>query len=322
MDISAWINRVEGKYIDEDGVYGSQCVDVIINYVQWLFPGVSRLVTLGRGNAKDLWGASSTKYFDKIPNDVNDPNQLPRVGDIVIWGAYGSNPYGHIAVCLGADSKGMNLMEQNGFIDVDKDGNADGVAFRKRRVWGRGLIGWLRPKIQTQAPTQGDIEMIKTRDQAVKMYRMLRPNSGASEDEIVGTVGRRSYEQFVNDGQKEVEIRDQALREREANNAAKIAEMQQVIAGMQEGDRKSKAELEDALEKIRELSSELEAEKAEDLVVPAPLPVEEPEVPAVEPEVPAEEPVEQAPAPVKVDWKQLVVDFVMKLVERLKKGKS
>lgn len=67
--------------------------------------------------------------------------------------------------------------------------------------------------------------MITNADQAAKMYRLLRPNGTPSDDEINGTVNRRSYAQFVNDGQGEVAARDAALREQ----SAQLGNMQNLI---------------------------------------------------------------------------------------------
>lgn len=146
MAFTDWIPQVEGKYIDEDGVWGSQCADVVIHYVKWLWPNQPSRDTLGLGNAKDLWGNSSPAHFEKIPNSA-DPNQVPRAGDVMIWDATGSNPFGHIAIVLSATPQSIVLMEQDGFIDKDSNGDADGVAYRKTRAWTTNIIGWLRPKV-------------------------------------------------------------------------------------------------------------------------------------------------------------------------------
>lgn len=54
--------------------------------------------------------------------------------------------------------------------------------------------------------------MIVNADQAQKIYRMLRPNGGASQDEINGTAGRRTFANFLNDAQPEIAARDANLR--------------------------------------------------------------------------------------------------------------
>lgn len=143
MAFGDWVGTVEGEYINEDAAYGSQCVDVAINYVKWLYPSQDWRNVLGAGNAVDLWGSASANYFEKIPLNSGP---LPEPGDIAIWGATPSNEFGHIAVVIDRNSQGMLLMEQDGFIDVDHDGNADGKTYRKFRYYGANLIGWLRPK--------------------------------------------------------------------------------------------------------------------------------------------------------------------------------
>jgi len=61
----------------------------------------------------------------------------------------------------------------------------------------------------------GAIEMIANTDQAIKAYKMLRPNGGGSENEIAGTAGKRTFAEFLNSAQAEIEIRDRADREKD-----------------------------------------------------------------------------------------------------------
>lgn len=66
--------------------------------------------------------------------------------------------------------------------------------------------------------------MISTRDQAVKIYQLLRPNGNPSEAEITGTVGRRTFAGFLNDAQAEVRIRNaNLLAQAQALQAARTA---------------------------------------------------------------------------------------------------
>ena len=61
------------------------------------------------------------------------------------------------------------------------------------------------------APTpQGD-EVIANTDQATKIYKVLRPNSGGSPAEIAATAGKRTFASFLNDAQAEVKARDTNL---------------------------------------------------------------------------------------------------------------
>lgn len=59
-------------------------------------------------------------------------------------------------------------------------------------------------------PTQGD-EMITTSERAQWLYRMLRPNGGASQTELDLTINRRTFAEFVDNAKAEITQRDAAL---------------------------------------------------------------------------------------------------------------
>ena len=82
--------RWNKKYLDVDGVFGPQCVDVIKKY----FLDVLKLPVF-KGNAIDYWNKTVPGFY-KIRNN---PWNFPRPGDIIIWKNTPKNPYGHIAIC-------------------------------------------------------------------------------------------------------------------------------------------------------------------------------------------------------------------------------
>lgn len=145
----AWKNTVHGQVGD------GECVSLVVNnsaaYVESLWPGVSWTSIIAPvPGAKDVLNAANPAYFDVIHNDHNDPNQLPQVGDIMIFDATPhagatntfNNPYGHLGVCNGnANSGGFDLYQQNA------------PAYRAapnvtRYAWNyRYCLGWLRPKL-------------------------------------------------------------------------------------------------------------------------------------------------------------------------------
>ena len=73
--------------------------------------------------------------------------------------------------------------------------------------------------------TSGGNEVITTADQAIKMYKMLRPNGNPSQGEIDSTAGRRTFAGFLNDAQAEIAARDAGLR----NQSAQIASLTQTV---------------------------------------------------------------------------------------------
>lgn len=92
----AWAN---GKYLDYDGVYGVQCVDLIKYDLDKVFnikPGAW-------GNAHAYYDnfydhPELVKTFDRI---ANTPDFVPKKGDIVVWKKALNGAYGHIAIADG-----------------------------------------------------------------------------------------------------------------------------------------------------------------------------------------------------------------------------
>ena len=115
------------------------CKDVIDDYCLWLFN--DWVNTIRPANAREAFANSNEEYFEKIVNNPNDPNLIPQRGDIIIWGAMSGNPYGHIAVVAGADANGVDVIEQDGFLQVPAR------LYRRPYVLAGGaVIGWLRPR--------------------------------------------------------------------------------------------------------------------------------------------------------------------------------
>jgi hypothetical protein len=153
MSYASWKKSVIGKQLNVDGAYGSQCVDLIMAYAEHLFPGHNWPELIGRGNAKDLFGAANPQYFTKIKNDHSKVSQLPRQGDILVFGATPQqgftnkyhNPYGHIGI---ADSRingsGFNLLQLN----APLSSSPVNVHYYSWRY--RPCIGWLRPIAQSK----------------------------------------------------------------------------------------------------------------------------------------------------------------------------
>lgn len=145
-----WLAGAVGRATDPDGVAGFQCVDTFHDYGMFIF-GQGWQTTSGWGNAKDLFWGPSDYYWHKTINDVNDPNLIPQRGDVVVYGgtpAWGTNPYGHIAVVVDADANGMTVIQQDGFLQVPMY-----VGRLKYEEPNAGtVIGWLTPNFDDDAP--------------------------------------------------------------------------------------------------------------------------------------------------------------------------
>lgn len=145
----AWKATVLGQVIGD-----GQCVALVVNnsraYVEYLWPGVSWTTIIAPVvGARSLLEAANPAYFDVVYNDHNDPNQLPPVGAIMVFDAtpqagYSNtfvNPYGHDGLNDGADSNGVNLLQQN----APATGAAVNITHYGWKV--RPCLGWLVPKL-------------------------------------------------------------------------------------------------------------------------------------------------------------------------------
>lgn len=143
-----------------------QCVSLVVNnsqaYVEALFPGVSwPMIIPPVVSAKQMAGKSNS-YLQWVENDHNNPNQLPPVGAIMIFGATGpdgtpgvlpgysnkyNNPDGHTGINDGADSSGYNLLQQNS----PSFGSPANIT---RYTWKfRPCLGWYIPLTTTPPPS-------------------------------------------------------------------------------------------------------------------------------------------------------------------------
>lgn len=197
-------------------------------------------------------GGQFPDQYERIPNT---PDAVPQAGDIIVWGPNlpGSGGAGHIAVCL------QPLLGTGTFISVDQ--NWGGKTVHKVTHNYSYVVGWLRFKSQAPAPApqQGD-EMITTTDEAIKLYKMLRPNGGASDADLAVTVNKRSFAQFLNDSQGEINSRDTALRDQ----AEKLTELQTTIDSLNKTvtdlrgqDTADQAATKTALDQVASLTAQL-----------------------------------------------------------------
>lgn len=91
----------------------------------------------GAVGAKDILTATNTRpdLFQQIPNNPNDPNQLPQVGDWIIWGSTWGAGFGHIA-CAKTVSK-------DSFTSIEQNYNYNKKVTEQWHNWS-GVIGWVR----------------------------------------------------------------------------------------------------------------------------------------------------------------------------------
>lgn len=243
MNYDAHINKYLGKYLAD---YGGQCVSNAAHYC------IDNGKPIAYANACNWWQHPAlTGAFNFIANNPSDLKQVPNRGNIIIWNSSlpGSGGAGHIAIFDSVVSPGV-------FKSLDANWGGAEVHFVNHN-WGY-VVGWMVPK--TTAP-QGGEEMIADVNQATQAYKMLRPNAGGSPAEIAATAGKRSWAEFAASAQAEVNNRDASLRAQSdqlGQMQGTINQLNQTITRVTGDASATKAQLQDALAKAADLTSQLE----------------------------------------------------------------
>lgn len=110
MTLDEFVKKYEGKQIDFDKAFGSQCVDLFRQYSKEVL-NIKEHTGAVEG-AKDLYLNFSSmpkmfEYFQKV--------FTPHKGDIVVFNKSEKNKYGHVAIVLYATNKSLVVFEQDGF---------------------------------------------------------------------------------------------------------------------------------------------------------------------------------------------------------------
>jgi hypothetical protein len=153
-EIEEWLNTAEGVALDPDGAYGNQCVDLVDAYGQAIFGVPWNVCVGGVVGAKQLLDAAPDEYWIRIDNDPSNPNLIPQRGDVVVTSGDALNQWGHTYGVLGADTGGVDAIQQDGFAEPRKFVNggwySNKPAHKARMPYaaaGMGYtLGWLRPR--------------------------------------------------------------------------------------------------------------------------------------------------------------------------------
>lgn len=176
-----------GIGVDQDGAYGTQCVD-LPNYLSVLFFGKALW-----GNAIDLLNSAAALGYTVEYNEAGNLDSKPRAGAVFVMDTtyiYG-HPFGHTGVVTRAsDGYTMKTIEQN------IDGNADslyvgGPARYNERDF-NGIVGWFYfPTDDTAAgevKLNTDLQSLPTvRVYTVGVDKLNIRNAPSTDAEIVGT---------------------------------------------------------------------------------------------------------------------------------------
>lgn len=176
-----------GIGVDQDGAYGTQCVDEP-NYISVLFFGKTLW-----GNAIDLLNSAASVGYRVEYNEVGNVNSRPLAGAVFVMDTtyIAGHPYGHTGIVI-EDSDGytMKTIEQN------VDGNADslyvgGPARYNERNFD-GIVGWFyfpvddTEVVETKLNT--DLQSLPTvRVYTVGVEKLNIRNAPSLNSEVVGT---------------------------------------------------------------------------------------------------------------------------------------
>lgn len=126
MEMTEFFRTWRGKYLDFDGVYGGQCVDVIKQYTKDVLKMTPRA-----GDAISYWILPPPGFKKIVKGWFNHPEP----GDIIIFDI---GEYGHIGVCNWYRWSDLNIFQQNDPL---------GAPCEFKTYSYKNVLGWLRPEI-------------------------------------------------------------------------------------------------------------------------------------------------------------------------------
>jgi N-acetylmuramoyl-L-alanine amidase len=138
MNTQVFFDKWNGKYLDFDGHWGYQCMDLLRQYLKECL-GLNPYDLPAVQYAKQVFQNfnPSNTHFTKI---VNTPSGVPLKGDIIFWNYY---PFvtgwaGHVALCMTASV--------NNLITFDQNYPTNSPCHYQKHNY-RGVMGWLSPKV-------------------------------------------------------------------------------------------------------------------------------------------------------------------------------
>ena len=136
MKFQDFITRWNGKYIDFDGVYGAQCMDLMHQYIVEVLDFTDGRI-LAAPAAKDVFLNFQNVYGNQIFEKIdNTPTGVPKEGDIMFWGT-GIGQYGHVAIFVEGDANNFRSFDEN--FPIGSPCHIQSHSYS-------GVLGWLRTK--------------------------------------------------------------------------------------------------------------------------------------------------------------------------------
>jgi len=105
MTLDEFVTKYTGKYLEFDGMYKYQCVDLVQIYNKEVL-GVPPL----KGNGKEYANNPRPEYYEY---KINYPWYVPSRGSIVVWNGNVGGGFGHVGVLLEASLMKFTSLDQN-----------------------------------------------------------------------------------------------------------------------------------------------------------------------------------------------------------------
>lgn len=144
MTYDEFVKSYIGKATDIDGSSGVQCVDLAKMFIKYVLGVTPQSIGHAHSYYDNFENTYLKKHFTKIPYKVGVKAQK---GDLVVWGIKynGKSEYGHIAIATGENTaKTVTTYDQNW----------SGKAMKKVEHSVTGILGFLRPKDQSNIVTK------------------------------------------------------------------------------------------------------------------------------------------------------------------------
>lgn len=127
-----WITSNTNKYLDYDGAYGAQCVDLYDFYTTGFAGGQAPMV----GYADEIWQNHDPKAYQQV-----SANQGTQMGDVAVWGKGGATPMSHVGIIIQDMGNGFVKTLSNNATSAGNKGSSAVVTISKAN-----LLGYLRPR--------------------------------------------------------------------------------------------------------------------------------------------------------------------------------
>jgi len=211
-------------YIGTNSSDKGQCVGffnkVVLDTTGVLYP------IQGAQGAKDLITANNTRpdLCVQVKNDPKNPNQLPSIGDWVVWGATWGNGWGHVSCVESVSTVAFTGIEQN---------YTANTVTRQQHNW-TGVIGWVHfysndSKPPVTPPQVDQTEALKAQIASLQLQLKDAQAQVASSQTQLNEANKQieSLTKQVNAKQIEIEALQDEVAKLKSENAELKAELLQ-----------------------------------------------------------------------------------------------